>query len=46
MLIDEQYIVLEARVKMGLQAKLSYDVVVVTVDVCVDSVEPLKKLPN
>lgn len=42
MLIDEQHIMLEARIEMGFQAQLNNDGVVMAVDVCVDTVEALE----
>ena len=44
MLIDEQDIVLEACVQMGLEAKLDDDRIVMTVDMRVDPIQSLKEL--
>jgi len=44
MLIYEQHIMLEASVKMRLQAQVDDDGIVVAVDVCVYSVEALEEL--
>lgn len=46
MLIDEQHIVLKTGVKMGLQAKLDYDRIVVAVDVGVNAVEALEHVAD
>ena len=46
MLIDEQYVVLEAGIEMRLQTQLDDDGVVVAVDVGVDTVEALEHVPN
>ena len=44
MLVNEQDIMLEAGVEVWLETKMNDDWVVVTVDVGVDSVEPLEDL--
>ena len=46
MLIDEEDIVLEARVEMWLKAQLDYDGIVVAIDMRVDSVEALEDLAD
>ena len=46
MLVDEENVVLEARVEMRLQSKLDDDRVVVAVDVSVDAVEALEHVAN
>lgn len=46
MLINEQHIVLEARVEVRLETQLDDDRVVVAVDVCVDAVQPLEHVSN
>lgn len=45
-LIDEEDVLLEARVEMGLQAKLADDGVVMAVDVGVDAVHALEDLAD
>ena len=44
MLVNEQNIVLEAGVEMGLETKVNYDWVVVAINVCIDTVETLEDL--
>ncbi len=46
MLVDEQDVLLEARVQMGLEAELADDGIVVTVNVGVDSVHALEYLSD
>ena len=46
MLVDEENVMLEARVQMRLQAQLHDDGVVVAVDVRVDAVQALEELPD
>ena len=46
MLVDEQHVVLEARVQMRLQPQLHDDRVVVAVDVRVDAVQALEELAD
>ena len=46
MLVNKQHVMLETGVQVGLQAKLRYNVIVMAVDVSVDSVEPFEQLPN
>jgi hypothetical protein len=45
-LINEENILLEAGIEMRLQAELTNDWVVMTVDVCVDTVHPLEDLAD
>lgn len=44
MLVDEEYVMLEARVEVRLETQLNDDWVVVTVYVRVDTIEPLEQL--
>ena len=46
MLVNEQDILLEARVEMGLEAELANHGIVVAVYVCVDTVHALEYLAN
>lgn len=46
MFVDEEDIVLEARIQMGLQSKLDDNRIVVTIYVCVDAIESLEKLTD
>ena len=46
MLVDEQYVMLEARIEMRLQTQLDDDGVMVAVDVSVDTVEALEHVPD
>lgn len=46
MLVDEQHVLLEAGVEMGLQAKLTDDWVVMAVNVGVDAIHALEDLAN
>lgn len=45
-LVNKEHILLEARVQMRLKAKLSDDRVVMTVDVCIDSIHALEDLTH
>ena len=44
MLVDEEHVMLEARVEVRLEAQLNDDRIVVTVDMRIDAVEPLEQL--
>lgn len=46
MLVDEENIMLEAGIKMSLQAKLTDDRVVMAVNVGIDTIHPLEYLPD
>ena len=46
MLIDEEHVVLEARVQVWLEAQLDYDRIVVAIYMCIDSVEALEDLAD
>lgn len=46
MLVDEQHVMLEARIKMRLEAQLDNDRVVVAVDVGVDAVQALEHVSD
>ena len=45
-LIDEQNVVLETGVEMRLKTKLTYDGVMVAVDMCIHAIHPLENLAN
>lgn len=45
-LVDEQNVLLETRVEVGLQSKLSDNCVVVAVDVGINAIHALKDLPH
>ena len=45
-LVDEEDVVLEARVEVWLEPELQDDGVVMAVDVCVDAVQPLENLSD
>jgi hypothetical protein len=46
MLIYKENIVLEARIEVWLEPQMDHDVVVMTIDVGIDTVEALEKLAN
>lgn len=46
MFVDEKNIMFEARIQMGFQFELNDDGEMMTVDVCVDSIESLEDLSN
>ena len=46
MLVNEEDVVLETRVEMGFEAKLTNDWIVMAVDVGVDTVHSFENLPD
>lgn len=45
MLVDEEYVVLEAGVQVRLETEMSNDWIVMAVDVCVHPIEALEHVP-